>query len=59
MGCTEHEKAGGDPDGQGHLGIAGRAGRPDLQRRVDGLYAEIGARLDAIDQEFAEDAGQG
>ena len=59
MGCTEHEKLGGDPDGQGHLGIAGRAGRPDLQRRVSDLYAEIAPKLDAIDQEFAEEHGFG
>ncbi len=36
---------------------AREAGRPDLQRRVNDLYAEIAPRLDAIDQEFAEEHG--
>ena len=57
MGCTEHEKPGGDPDGAVHRNKAGEAGRPDLQRRVDDLYAEIGPRLDAIDAEFAAEHG--
>ena len=38
---------------------AREAGRPDLQGRIDDFYAEIAPRLDAIDAEFAEDAGQG
>ena len=34
-----------------------RTERPDLQRRVDRVYATIGARLDAVDEEFAEQTG--
>jgi hypothetical protein len=47
----------GDPYGKRHLAIASRAGRPDLQRKVDDLYAEVAPRLDAVDAEFAEAHG--
>ncbi len=46
-----------DLNGQAHTSIAGRAGRPDLQERVDDLYTRIGPKLDAIDETFAEDLG--
>jgi hypothetical protein len=45
------------PNGQAHLSRAGEAGRPDLQKRVDRLYAEIAERLDAFDAEFAQRHG--
>ena len=47
----------GNPDGQVFRNKAGEAGRPDLQRRAELLYEEIGSRLDAIDAAFAEDYG--
>jgi len=47
----------GDPDGQVFRNIASEAGRPDLQRRAELLYEEIGSRLDEIDRAFAEDYG--
>ena len=49
----------GDPDGAVHRNKAGKAGRPDLQARVDDFYAEIAPKLDAIDREFAEEHGFG
>ncbi len=47
----------GGQNGTVHKGIAGEAGRPDLQGRVDDLYTDIGSRVDAIDKEFAERHG--
>jgi hypothetical protein len=45
------------PNGQTHLSRAGEAGRPDLQKRVDSIYAQIAERLDAFDAEFAQRHG--
>ena len=49
----------GDPDGESFRRIAGEAGRPDLQERAELLYQTIGQDLDAIDAEFAAEAGEG
>jgi hypothetical protein len=43
----------GSPDGQDYAARISEAGRPDLQERADGIYAEVAARLDAFDAEFA------
>jgi hypothetical protein len=48
----------GDPDGQAFRNIASKAGRPDLQRRVDLLYETIGSRLDDLDAEYAAQSGR-
>ncbi len=47
----------GGQNGAVHKGKAGKAGRPDLQGRVDDLYTDIGSKADAIDKEFAERYG--